>query len=103
MTDDLIHLIAAIAILAAGVCLVIFAHAYVDPSYILGTVFTLVGTLLGYKLGAVANSSSTLPAAPPQVIVSPPAAQPPVSQRSSVPVTNVELPVVGVTPPPVAG
>lgn len=80
ISDNLTHLIAAVAILAAGVALVIFAHAFVDVSYVLGTVFTLVGAILGFNFGS--NSGTGAPPAAPAPAASPVVAKVPLSGES---------------------
>lgn len=58
ISNNLTHLIMAIAVLAAGVVLIIVGHTYVDVAYVYGTTFTLVGSILGFNFG-VATPSPT--------------------------------------------
>lgn len=103
LSDNLSHVITAVAVLAAGVALVIFAHSYVDASYILTTCFTLVGAILGYKFGA----DNPAPAQP-VIVQAPASAAPapavhPLELEAMPPVTNVMQAVQPGTPRPAAG
>jgi hypothetical protein len=51
LSDNLVHLIALIALLASAVILIIFGHPYINSDYVFGTVTTLSGALFGYRFG----------------------------------------------------
>ncbi len=51
LSDNMVHLLALLGLLATCVLLVLFGHQYINSDYVFGTSTTLAGALFGYRFG----------------------------------------------------